>query len=148
MWQIDGVSTIIDSVHGNYAVGFILNNDFTLKPCYIAKCGNSFAHGSTLKAAIKDAADKELENTPLEQRIEKFRNDYPETNTKIPARSLYDWHHILTGSCRMGRDEFARQHGINVDKDSFTVSEFVMMTKDHYGSDAIRKLAEAYNIKL
>ena len=148
VYQIDGIATIIDSVCGNFAKGHILHKDFTLEPCYIAKVGNSFAHGSTMKAAHADSMAKELERMPLEERIERFRKEYPSADEKIPACQLYDWHHILTGSCKMGRDSFAREHGIDVDKDSFTIREFIQLTASSYGSDVIRKVAEAYNIPL
>ena len=148
VYQIDSVATIIDSVCGNFAKGYILQKDFNLEPCYIAKAGNSFAHGETMKAAYADAGAKELERIPLEERIERFRKEYPDAEEKIPACQLYDWHHILTGSCKMGRDSFAREHGINVDQDSFTIREFIRLTATSYGSDTIRKVAEAYNIPL
>ncbi len=148
VYQIDSVPTLIDKVHGSYAVGSILNNDFTLTPCYIAKAGNSFAHGETLKKAKLDAEAKELERMPIEERIKKFHEAFPDANTKIPARQLYDWHHILTGSCQMGRDQFAHQHDIDIDHDEFTVCEFVSLTCHSYGSDSIKRLAESYGIKL
>ena len=146
VYQIDGVATIIDQVCEHIAKGSILNKDFTLTPCYIAKVDNCFAHGATLRQAFNDAQAKALENMPLEQRIEKFRNEFPCADVKIPARKLYEWHHILTGSCQMGRDQFAREHGINVDQDSFTIREFIKLTANAYGGDAIRMMAEAYGI--
>ena len=146
VYQIDGVATIIDQVCSNFAKGCILNSDFTLTPCYIAKVDNCFAHGKTLREAYNDAAAKALERMPLEDRIAKFKEIYPDADVKIPARDLYDWHHTLTGSCNMGRDNFAREHNINVDKDEFTIREFVALTCKSYGSDAINKLAEAYGI--
>ena len=148
VYKIDNVPTIIVAVHNSYAIGRILNKDLTLTPCYIAKVGNSFAHGDTLKKAFEDAKEKELENMPLEKRIENFRNEFPDADTKIPARKLYDWHHILTGSCQMGRDSFAKDHGINVYKDAFTVREFVNLTIQSYGSASIKQLAEAYGITI
>ena len=146
VYQIDGIATIIDSVCGIFAKGHILHKDFTLEPCYIAKVGNSFAHGHTLKEAYADVTAKELKRLPLEERIKSFRKEYPDKDKKIPACQLYDWHHILTGSCKMGRDGFARDHGIDISKDAFTVREFITLTKDAYGHDIIRQLAEAYNI--
>ena len=148
VYQVDGVATLIDSVHGNYANGHILNGDFTLTPCFIARVEDSFAHGETLRKAIEDATNKAMEQMPIEKRIEKFRAQWPDADKKIPARDLYDWHHILTGSCAMGRNQFARDHGIDIEKDSFTVKEFIQLTKDSYGSDAIRKLAESYGISM
>ena len=146
--QVDGVATIIDSVHGNYAMGHILNRDFTLTPCWIARDGDFFAHGDTLADAVRDAAAKRLEGSPLEERVAKFRGEWPDADVKISALLLWGWHHILTGSCEAGRNAFARDHGIDIMNDSFTVREFINLTKDAYGCDAIRKLAEAYGITL
>ena len=148
VYRIDGVQTLIDSVHGNYAKGHILQSDFTLTPCYIARDGNFFAHGKTLAEAVRDAAAKRIENSPLEERIAKFREEWPDPDVKISALLLWEWHHILTGSCEAGRNAFAKDHGINVLEDSFTVREFIELTCNAYGSDAIRKLAEAYGIVL
>ena len=42
----------------------------------------------------------------------------------------------------MGRQNFARQHGIDIENDSFTVYEFVNLTKDDYRGDVIAKILE------
>ncbi len=97
---------------------------------------------------MEDAASKAMEQMPLEVRISKFRESFPDADTMIPARKLYDWHHILTGSCEMGRNQFARDNNIDIDSDHFTIREFINLTKDSYGSDAIHKLAEAYGIDI
>ena len=146
VYNIDGLATLIDSVHRNYAKGSILNSDFTLTPCWIARDGNFFAHGDTLADAVRDAAAKRLEKSPVEERIAKFRDEWPDPDVKIAALLLWEWHHILTGSCETGRNAFARDNGIDIQNDSFTVREFITLTKNAYGSDAIRKLAEAYGI--
>ena len=148
VYQIDGVATLIESVHGNYAKGSILRSDFTLKPCYIARVDDSFAHGETLRKAMQDAASKAMERMPLEDRISEFKKLFPYADTMIPARKLYEWHHILTGSCEMGRKQFARDNNIDIDSDHFTIREFISLTKHSYGSSAIRKLAEAYGINI
>ena len=156
VYQIDGVPTIIEKITTvelkkspvwQFAEGFILQSDFTLTPCFIAKIDNCFAHGETLRQAITDATSKALERMPLEDRINKFKEKYPDADVKIPARELYDWHHTLTGSCTMGRDNFAKEHNIDVDKDEFTIREFIALTCKSYGSDIIIKLAEAYGIE-
>ena len=69
---IDGVPTIITHIHNNVASGFIIKFDMTLIPCYVAKAGNYFAHGKTLKNAVEDAEAKEMGEMPIEERIEKF----------------------------------------------------------------------------
>ena len=146
VYLIDGVQTLIDSVHSNYAKGSILQSDLTLTPCYIAKHGNYFAHGDTLHQAIADAEKKALKKEPLEKRIDRFKVKYSNPDEKIPARELWNWHHVLTGSCEAGRNAFARDHGIDIDNDSFTVKEFINLTCNSYGSDKIRQLADAYGI--
>ena len=64
---IDGVPTIITNIHNNVASGFIIGFDMTLIPCYVAKAGNYFAHGKTLKDAVKDAEAKEMGEMPIEE---------------------------------------------------------------------------------
>ena len=140
VYYVDGVPTLIDAICGNYAKGCIVNADFTTSDCYIAKEGSSFAHGVTLRAAFQAVRDKAMEALPIEERINKFKAEFPDPTAKIPARRLYEWHHVLTGSCEMGRTQFARDHGIDIDMDMFTVREFVELTKNSYGGKVIRML--------
>ena len=72
VYDIDGVQTLIYSVHGIYAKGAIVNSDLTLTPCFIAKVDDYFAHGETLQKAVADARAKALQNTPVEERIDAF----------------------------------------------------------------------------
>ena len=148
VYMIDGVPTLIDSVLGNHAKGNILNSDFTLTPCFIARVGNFFAHGETLREAYDEASEKYNEKMPLKERITRFRTTFLDPDSKIPVKELYRWHHILTGSCKAGRNAFAREHSIDIENGRMTVREFINLTKDSYGSDAIRQLAEAYGISI
>ena len=145
VYQVDNVATLIDSVHRNYAKGRILNSDFTTTDCYIAKVGNYFAHGDTLEQAVKDARSKYEENLSTEDRISLFLHQYPNPDMKIPAKELYEWHHKLTGSCTAGRNHFAQEHGINIEKDQFTVREFIALTENSYGSDVTKQLKAKLN---
>lgn len=143
VYKIDNVNTLIDSVHENYAKGRILNRDFTTEECYIAKVdGRYFAHGDTLHKAFEDARNKAFQDLSEDERIAKFKEQYPDKDTKIPAKELYEWHNRLTGSCEMGRRNFARQHGIDIENDSFTIVEFVNLTKNDYGGNIIAKILE------
>ena len=141
--RIDSIPTIIDSVHGNFAKGRILCDDLTMKPCFIAKCGYYFAHGDTIEDAFRDAREKYEENTPLEERIAKFNETYPDRDLPVSAKELFSWHHILTGSCLTGRKHFCQERGINVDTDEFTVNEFISLTRDSYNGSVIRQLEES-----
>lgn len=109
VYLIDGIQTIIKSVRGNIAQGFILNSDLTLQPCYIVKENNKFAHGDTLHDAFTSLQEKLYDGSTEEERIEAFIKKFPNYDTPYPNRDLFAYHHVLTGSCRMGRERaFAR----------------------------------------
>ena len=136
---IDCVPTIITNIHNNVASGFIIGFDMTLIPCYVAKAGNSFAHGKTLKDAVKDAEAKEMGEMPIEERIEKFIEVFGSLDSEHMGEEFYDWHHILTGSCRMGRDKFCKENGIDLTK-KYSVRYFLQITKNSYGGDIIKQI--------
>ena len=137
--MIDSVQTIIRSVHGNIARGAVLNLDLTTEPCYIAKQGNLFAHGRTLHEAMEALRDKLFDDMPENERIEAFLTE-TDRSREYPVQYFYDWHHRLTGSCDMGRRQFAREHGIDLAKDTMTLDKFLELTKDAYGRDVVRKV--------
>ena len=136
---IDCVPTIITNIHNNVAIGFIIGFDMTLMPCYVAKAGNSFAHGKTLKDAVKDAEAKEMGEMPIEERIEKFIEVFGSLDSEHTGKEFYDWHHILTGSCRMGRDKFCKENRIDLEK-KYSVKYFLNITKNSYGGDIIKRI--------
>ena len=142
VYLIDRIPTIITAVFGSYAKGYILETCLTLTPCYIAKQESHFAHGKTLSEAVAAVAEKAFDDMPEEDRIAEFWKCH-EKGVKYPARDLYDWHHRLTGSCKMGRNTFAAEHGIDLNSDMFTVAEFIELCGKSYGGEIIRKLAEA-----
>ena len=143
VYRIDATPTLIYNVRGNVARGAILRNDLTLKDCYIAKVGNSFAHGDTAKEAMRDATAKDMEQRPLKERIGEFVKQYPKLTTKATGRELYDWHHILTGSCAMGRNEFCRANDVKMEE-LYTIDYFLKLTENSYGGDVIRQVRESY----
>ena len=140
---IDRVPTIITQVRDNIACGYIIKEDLTLSPCFIAKAGNFFAHGKTLKEAVSDVNAKEMKRLPLEERIEQFIEVFGSLDSEHTGKEFYDWHHILTGSCKMGRDEFCKFHDIDLEK-KYTVRYFIDITKESYGRDVIHKVYEYY----
>ena len=144
VYQIDDVPTLIDHVHGDAAKGRILREDLTTENCYIVKRGNLFAHGKTLRAAMDALRDKLFEDMPEEERIAEFVKAH-EWGKLYPSADYYNWHHRLTGSCDMGRSEFAKRHGYRLtDNELLTVEDFIQLTENSYGGSVIRKLREAY----
>ena len=145
VYMVDGVSTIIKSVRDNIAQGSILQSDLTQKLCFIVKEQNKFAHGDTLHDAFTALQEKLYDDSTEEERIEAFRKKFPEYDTPYPNRDLFAYHHVLTGSCRMGRESYCKDKGIDLDG-STTVREFIELTKGSYGGDVICKLPEVYGI--
>ena len=141
VYRIDGVNTLIRSVRGNTAHGAILNGDLTLTPCYIVKQDNVFAHGETLREAMEALRDKLFEDMPEDERIDTFLRE-TDREKAYPTQYFYDWHHRLTGSCDMGRKQFARDHGVDLERGMMTLTEFLELTKDAYGGEVIRRVIE------
>ena len=144
IYKIDGVQTVIYSVHGNMARGAMLNPDLTLTPCYVAKDGGQFAHGDTARDAFDALQDKLYDDRTEQERLDAFREHFPDADRRYPASELFLWHHVLTGSCRAGREAFCHNHGIDTSRDAFTIREFIDMTAGSYGGDTIRKLSYMY----
>lgn len=138
---IDNVPTIITRIVNNLAKGFILESDFTLTPCFIAKGQNVFAHGKTAAEAMRALRDKIFENMDVGEKIKAFLKEVSLVQ-KYPAKFFYDWHHKLTGSCEMGRNRFVRDHNIDLENGEYTVREFIEITENDYGGDIIRRLKE------
>ena len=142
VYLVDGIQTIITAVKGNLAKGYIVNRDLTLTSCYIAENGNKFAHGETLKEAVSALQDKILEDMSEEERVSAFMECHNYDGI-YPVSDLYDWHHRLTGSCDMGRQQFAKDHGIDLDG-KMSIKEFIELTKNAYGGEIIKELEKSY----
>lgn len=143
VYQIDEVPTIVEHIRENVARGFILNEDFTLNPCFIAKGNGYFAHGKTIKDARDALREKIFENMDSEEAIENFLKTF-EKGKEYPGTQFFEWHHYLTGSCQMGRESFVKNKGIKLE-DTFTVDRFIELCEDDYGSEIIKKLKERWN---
>ena len=142
IYLIDHVQTIITNVYKNVAKGFIVNNDLTLDPCYIAKGLNMFAHGTTSKDAIRALREKIFDNLEPEEAIEEFRKKFKK-NKKYKGTDFFEWHHILTGSCEAGRNNFVKNHELDLNE-QFSVNEFIKICEDDYGGSVIKQLKQYY----
>ena len=146
LYNIDGVPTAIESVHGNLAKGFSIQDNCIKVPCYVAKVDDCFAHGATAEEAYRDAQAKAFQNKPIEERVKSVAEQHPDVDAKIANKELFAIHNMLTGSCEFGRRQFAEQHDIDVEHGSMTMREFCTLTKDAYGGENIRMLAKEYSI--
>ena len=145
VYNIDNVPTLIYAVKGDAARGAVLLKDMTLRDCWIAKRGNLFAHGDTLHEAVEAVEAKWMENSPLDERIAEFAKTHPSLDE--PYGDLFDWHHILTGSCEFGRRQWCEEHGYKP-TDSITLRMFLTETVGNYGGDVIRLVAKEYGLEL
>ena len=144
IYRIDDTPTIITSVKGNAAKGFILQSDLSLTPCYVVKGNNLFAHGNNLHEAMEALTDKMFDDMPEEERIAAFIKAHPDKDKAYPNQDLFDWHHRLTGSCMAGRNAFVKDRGLTLDGET-TVEEFIKLTENAYGGSTIKALRKAYN---
>ena len=145
VYYIDENPCLIFSIHRKIAKVEVIGNDFTLTLSYVAKIGRSFAHGATPREAVVAATQKDMEDRPLEERIDLFFESHPDLDT--PYGDLFQWHHTLTGSCEFGRKEWCRTHGYQP-TDSITIRTFIEQTRNDYGGDAIRQLAGRYGLTM
>ena len=146
VYLVDNILTIFISIRGNVAKGYILQSDLQLKPCFIVKENNKFAHGDTIRDAFNSLQEKLYDDSTEEERIEAFKKKFPEYDVKYDNGDLFTYHHVLTGSCRMGRESFVSDRGLSLDGKT-SIREFVELTKNAYGGDIIKKLPSAYRIK-
>lgn len=140
IYMIDGIATTISHIHGNTAKGTIVNRDLTETPCYIVKEGKYFAHGKTLAEVREELQDKLFDKMSIEARIMEFWK-YHKKGIKYPTKDFFEWHHKLTGSCFMGRQQFAKDHDVDLEGE-MTVEEFIALTKNAFGGDIIKRLEE------
>ena len=138
IYMVDDIAITISHIHGNAAKGTIINNDLTETPCYIVKEGKYFAHGKTLAEANAALQDKLFDKMPVEKRIAAFWTCH-KRGIKYPTKDFFEWHHKLTGSCLMGRQQFAKDHGVDLNGE-MTVEEFIALTKNAFGGDIIKRL--------
>ena len=145
VYDIDSVKTLIYAVKGDAARGAVLRSDMTLRDCWIARRGNFFSHGDTLHEAVEAVEAKWRDNRPLDDRIAEFLKTHPSLDE--PYGDLFEWHHILTGSCEFGRRQWCEEHGYKP-TDSITLRAFFEQTKNGYGRDVIRQVAKEYGLEL
>ena len=146
VYLVDGVHTILRRVRGEIAKGAILKGDLSLEDCFAVKQGSLFAHGKTLAVAMEALRDKLFEDMSEEDRIQAFIAEHI-WGAEYPDSDFFDWHHRLTGSCEMGRRQFAAERGLEALDGKRTVESFIELTRNAYGGDVIRRLEEAYEQK-
>ena len=142
-FPIDGITTIITNIKNNIAKGFIINDDLTLQKTFVAKHGNLFAHGSTVREAIQSLQSKIFANMNPREKIEEFKKQFNKQD-KYKGSLFFDWHNLLTGSCLQGRNTFIQTKGLSLEKD-YTVKEFLEIVKGAFGWSVLKELVKYYD---
>lgn len=146
VYKVDGLQTIFHQIKGDCAKISILRDDMSLKRGWLCKGGRFFAHGETLREAQSAIHCKLIQDMPITDRIKLFTSHF-ESGKKYSASEYFVWHHRLTGSCEMGRNEWVKSKGIDLNKDEFSPMQFCEMVENEYGSDVIKELIVAYRHK-
>ena len=146
VYRIDTVPTIITHVVGNIAKGYIVGDDLSLEPCYVAKHDNYFAHGKTKEQAIADVNAKAFSDLDVDVKISEFLKTF-ELNKKYKGEEFYRWHNLLTGSCDLGREAFVRDNNLSLDAD-YTVQEFIDICCNAWGKEIIKQLENKIKSKV
>lgn len=143
VFYVDGIPTIFEKIHNDIAKCEIVDwRDFSKKSCYVVKNECYFAHGETVREAFQELQDKVFANMDIGERINEFIKVFNKKD-KYRGEDFYNWHHILTGSCKMGRKQFFEVNGYSFD-DLFTVKEFIKICENAYGREVIKRLEEYY----
>jgi len=143
VYYIDNIPCVFKSVHNNWASVEIINADFTTRPAIIAKLDGVYAHGRTVKKAFASALEKDMDSMSDEEKKACFLSEFPDYDTTYKNADFFGWHHTITGSCETGREQFARDRGIEM-AGKMTVREFVELTKGSYCGDKIAALEAWY----
>lgn len=85
---------------------------------------------------------KIFENMDSDEAIKAFLNKF-KAGERYPGTEFFEWHHHLTGSCLMGRQNFVSSHELDLSR-LYTVDEFITICKDDYGKDIIKQLKTEY----
>ena len=98
--------------------------------CYVAKKGDYYAHGETIKQAIKDVNFKFLQET--------FDLDSLVSEIKEKQTVSINEYRLLTGACSSGVKNFMSNK--NITKDELPLSEVLYITRNEYGGGKINEL--------
>lgn len=141
VYTIDKIPCYFVKVHDNYAeVRIIDRHNFEETKAFIGKFNGRFAHGSTIREAIEDAREKYYSHLDFNEAKKQLLGEF-EKKGKLTVKELYQWHGILTGSCRFGRSEFQKSHNLK-DDDLLSLKEFVNLTEDAFNGEKIRALMD------
>jgi len=140
VYYIDDIPCVFLSIVNNVAKVLVIKDDMSTQKMYIAKSGNLFAHGDTKENAIEAVNDKFYSSLSFEEKRDEFIKKFKK-NEFYSNHLFFEWHHLLTGSCKSGREMFVKSNGIDLDS-SMTTLQFLTITKNEYNGEVIRKILD------
>lgn len=142
-----GVQIAIMSKHRNCIKGWMINDDLTLTKGWIVYIGGWSGWGTTFKEGYKEAKIRMWINTPIEGKLEGFKQNFPTLNTKMSNHDLFEWYKGITENYWMTKEEFHKEFRKkflwNINSDA-NVNAFFCLTKNEYDKKIMQQLKELY----
>jgi hypothetical protein len=96
---------------------------------FIARRGDKYSHGYTVKEAVED-----LKYKIADRDLSKY-GDWT-LETKRPAEEMIEAYRAITGACSAGTREFCERKSL---KDEYTVKEVIELTRNQFGNKDFEK---------
>ena len=114
-------------IYKGYNLTGLENSNIKKEECFVAEKDSFFAHGITVKKAIKDLQFKIV--------AKKLKKDPILPDTKITV----EYYRIITGACEHGTKSFQEQYNL---KDEYSAKELLPILEKHgaYGIQNFKKL--------
>jgi len=139
---IDGFTNIIDSrrTQGEFEIikvrYFGGGNLADLRKCFIARRGELYAHGETIKDAVDDVNFKFLQID--------FNASSLVDDIKTRQNVTINDYRLLTGACLNGVHQFLRSHCIDYEnQESIPLEQVISLTANAFGGERIAELFKA-----
>ena len=100
-----------------------------MEQCYLAKVGDYWAHGKTVKEAIQDAKYKATLNADISDVVAEIKQ------TGIVTIAQY---RAITGACREGCRRFLQSIG-KPDATELPLADVMEQVKNHYGFERFQQ---------
>jgi len=140
--DIDNLPTIIKSIKGQIAKGYIVNDDLSMTKTFVVKSldNNYFTHGKSIKKAFESLEEKIIADLDVEERIDLFLSEL-DTDKKYEFKYFFGWHGKLTGSCLQGREVFCKNKGLEMEQ-KMDIHEFLDICRGEYGWSVMCQVKE------
>ena len=106
-----------------------------IKDINVISDGKNYAHCKNFKDGVSDLEFKNAKDRGAEQ-YKKYKLE-----SVVPFEEAKTMYRIITGACKQGTDNFIS--GLKEIKESYTISEYIKMTKGQYMSEVFERFFKA-----